>query len=95
MEKPWTGAPRPRLDFALLWRHLNPMSITATVSDGKIVLPPEAQWPNGSVVRVELLNEEQLPTLLEDMKDFIGVVDDLPADMAENHNHYLHGYPKQ
>ena len=71
------------------------MSITATVSDGKIVLPPGAQWPNGSVVRVELVKEDELPTLLEDMKDFIGVGDPGVTDMAENHNHYLHGYPKK
>jgi len=71
------------------------MSITATVSDGKIVLPPEAQWPNGSVVRIELVQAEELPTLLEDMKDFIGVGDENITDMAENHNHYLHGYPKK
>jgi len=71
------------------------MSITTTVEAGKTVLPPGLDWPNGSVVRVELVKEEQLPTLLEDMKDFIGVADDLPTDMAENHNHYLHGHPKK
>jgi len=27
--------------------------------------------------------------------DVIGSVDDLPPDMAENHDHYIHGTPKR
>ena len=32
------------------------MSITATVQDGKILLPPDLHWPTGTTVRVELLS---------------------------------------
>jgi hypothetical protein len=70
------------------------MSITTTVEEGKIVLPPGVNLPNGTVVRIETV-EEDVPTLLETMKDFVGIADGLPSDMAENHNHYLHGHPKK
>jgi len=69
--------------------------ITATVKNGEIVLPPGVDWPNGTVVRVEpVKEEEELPTLYDTMKDFIGIAKDLPSDFAENHNHYIHGHPK-
>jgi hypothetical protein len=38
---------------------------------------------------------EDLPSLYEAMKPFIGMVDDLPADLSINHDHYLYGTPKQ
>jgi hypothetical protein len=69
------------------------MSITTTVEAGKIVLPPGVDWPDGTVVRIETV-EDQAPTLWETLKDFEGIADDLPTDMAANHNHYLHGHLK-
>ena len=69
------------------------MSITTTVAAGKIVLPPGVDWPDGTVVRIEPV-EEDVPTLWESLKDFVGVVDDPRTDMAANHNHYLHGHRK-
>ena len=59
------------------------MSITATVEAGKIVLPPGVHWPSGTVVRIEPL-EEQPPTPWETLKDFDGMADDLPTDLAAN-----------
>ncbi len=59
------------------------MSISATVEAGKIVLPPGTPWPTGTRVRFELA-EEQPPTLWETLKDFDGMADDLPADLATN-----------
>jgi hypothetical protein len=71
------------------------MSITTTVEDGRIELPAGVHLPNGTVVRIETVTPKELPTLLEDMKEFIGVGDDSVTDMAENHDHYLHGHPKK
>ncbi|HJT36107.1 MAG TPA: hypothetical protein VJ783_29055 [Pirellulales bacterium] len=34
-------------------------------------------------------------TLAERLGDLIGSVPELPADMAEHHDHYLHGAPKE
>lgn len=39
--------------------------------------------------------EGEIPTLYERFKDFIGCIDDLPPDFAENHDHYIHGTPKR
>jgi hypothetical protein len=69
------------------------MSITTTVEEGKVVLPPGFDWPNGTVVRIEQV-EENVPTLYETMKEFVGKGPEGITDMAENHNHYLHGHPK-
>ena len=33
-------------------------------------------------------------TLSEALLEFAGVAEGLPTDMAENHDHYLHGVPK-
>ena len=35
------------------------------------------------------------PTLYERLRDVIGTVKGLPPDLAENHDHYLHGRPKK
>ena len=53
------------------------MSITATVEDGKIVIPKDVQWPSGTVVRIEPV-EEQVPTLFEAVQEFDGMAGDLP-----------------
>ena len=66
------------------------MSITAIVENGTIKLPKDAPWKSGTVVRVEPV-EEELPTLLESLQDFDGMADDLPADLAANLDHYVHG----
>jgi hypothetical protein len=39
--------------------------------------------------------EAEIPTLAERLKDFIGILEDLPGDSAENHDHYLYGTPKK
>ncbi len=70
------------------------MSITATVADGKIVLPPGVVWPDGTVVRIEQVEHESR-TVRDLLKDFEGAAEDLPADMAANHDHYIHGHPKK
>jgi hypothetical protein len=59
------------------------MSITATVQQGKIVLPANVDWPSGTVVRIEPVRD-QPPTLWETLKDFDGIANDLPADLAAN-----------
>jgi hypothetical protein len=67
------------------------MSITAKVEAGKIVLPADVHWPSGTVVRVEPV-EEQPPTLWETLKDFDGMAEDLPSDLASQLDHYVHGH---
>jgi hypothetical protein len=59
------------------------MSITATIENGMIKLPKDVPWESGTVVRIEPV-EEQSPTLLETLKEFDGIANDLPADLAAN-----------
>lgn len=73
------------------------MSFIGTVAEnGTVTLPPEAKWPAGTRVRIEAMAEEPDPrTFAERFKEFVGVCDDLPPDIAHNHDHYAHGAPKK
>jgi hypothetical protein len=53
--------------------------------------------PQGTRVRIEPVaaDEESTPTLAERLKPIIGSVKGLPSDLAEQHDHYLHGTPKR
>lgn len=69
------------------------------VRNGRIELDEETSLPEGAEVQVSLLPEpagkDELPTLYERLKGFVGVVDDLPSDAARNVDHYLYGHPKR
>ncbi len=66
------------------------MSFTGIVENGKVVLPPGVNLPPGTKVRVETV-EPQDSSLADSLQEFIGIFDDLPADLAQNHDHYIHG----
>jgi len=68
------------------------MGYVGRVSNGTVILPPEANLPDGTEVRVEPL---AAITLAERLKDVIGAVRGGPPDLAENHDHYIHGTPKK
>jgi len=83
------------------------MTVEGHVENGQIVLNQEISLPEGMRVRVEFVSNEpaqestkeasseQLPSLYERMKPFVGAVKGLPSDYAINHDHYLHGQPKR
>jgi hypothetical protein len=68
------------------------MAYVGKVTNGTVVLPPEANLPEGTEVRVEPIARESLAKRL---KNVIGAVYDMPSDWAENHDHYIHGAPKR
>ena len=68
------------------------IELAGKVMNGVVVLDEGAKLAEGT--RVKVVAEEELPTLYERFKDFIGTVDG-PPDMAENHDHYAHGAPKR
>ncbi len=77
------------------------MTYTGEVRNGQIILENGVQLPEGTRVRVEPVNGES-PTgepepgsLAAVLLKFAGVIDDLPSDMARNHDHYLYGAPKK
>jgi hypothetical protein len=72
------------------------MSFSGTIQNGVAVVDNAQKLPDGT--RVEILVQDvnfQKPTLRERLLKLAGTVDDLPPDMARNHDHYLHGAPKQ
>jgi hypothetical protein len=68
------------------------MEWEGTVHNGVVVVESDTPLPEGAKVRVVLPAHS---TLGERLKKFKGVAQDLPADLAENHDHYLHGTPKR
>jgi len=82
-----------RVDVALKFERLETViSCWGRVSKGMVVLPPEANLPEGTEVRVEPVAPK---TLAERLKDVIGTLHGGPPDWAENHDHYIHGTPKK
>ncbi len=71
---------------------------TGQVQNGVIVLdegtPP---LPEAMKVRIETAPETfgEGPTLYERLKSIIGYAEELPEDMAEQHDHYIHRTPKR
>ena len=77
------------------------MTLQCHTENGHIILDESVDLPDGTKVRVEVLpdetekNAQSIPTLLERMKPFVGILDGLPEDAALNHDHYLYGTPKK
>lgn len=72
------------------------MAYRGQVRNGKVILKEGAALQEGTVVEVHpMAGMEELPTLAERSKDIIRKAADLPPDMAENHDHALHGRPER
>jgi len=78
------------------------MTLHGHIHNGVIVLDEKVPLPEGAAVQVQVIvppqvttDGKELPTLAETLKDFIGVLEDLPEDAATNHDHYLYGTPKK
>lgn len=69
------------------------MTLLGHIQNGVVILDEATTLPEGVKVRVEVLDESALPTIAERLKDFIGQGKGLPTDLAENHDHYVHGAP--
>ncbi len=71
------------------------------VQNGVIVVDDGVALPDGARVRVEVLPaadespSEPGPTLYEQLAPLVGAAKGLPPDLAQNHDHYLHGQPKR
>jgi len=78
------------------------MSYRGHVKNGVVVLDHELTLPDGAEVTVDLCTpqpagaaEEDTPTLYKRLEPVIGATKGLPSDLAENHDHYLHGREKK
>jgi hypothetical protein len=74
------------------------MTYKGHIKNGIIVLDEPTQLPEGTEVEVAIRAPAQPSrpsTLLERFGDLVGSCSELPPDMAENHDHYLHGREKK
>lgn len=68
------------------------MTLSGTVLHGTVVLDDPHQLPEGARVEVVVKPAEDQPeTLQEALLKQAGCLTDLPTDMAEQHDHYIHG----
>jgi hypothetical protein len=70
------------------------------IENGVAVFDEPAALPEGMKVRIVPIaavatSDRDGTTLAERFKNLIGAVDDLPDDIAENHDHYLYGTAKE
>ncbi|MGD0518326.1 MAG: hypothetical protein ABSA26_12395 [Thermoguttaceae bacterium] len=65
------------------------------IQNGLVVIDDQVSLPDGMAVLVEPLTPEKGKSLAERFQDVIACVSDLPADMAENHDRYIHGTTMQ
>lgn len=71
------------------------------VRNGKIELDEAAVLPEGAVVNVAVVAEQeagkvkQRRSLRDRLKPFIGSAKGLPPDASANVDHYLYGHPKR
>jgi hypothetical protein len=95
-----SGPKNPRCPLILKNKE-NAMLLEGTVINGTIVLDGDEKLPEGARVEVALKDPEASapergkPTLSERLLKRAGTVPGLPADMAEQHDHYIHGTPKR
>lgn len=74
------------------------MTYRGHIKNGVAVLEGGVKLPEGAEVEITLrpAAEPARPgTLLDRFGDLAGTCPDLPPDMAENHDHYLHGRAKK
>jgi hypothetical protein len=72
------------------------MSVTGTIENGVVKLPPGARWPEGTKVRVEKVEPtSDGNSLTRRLRELSARVGGLPADLAEEHDHYIHYTPRR
>jgi hypothetical protein len=77
------------------------MTYRGHVKNGVVVLDDPVALPEGCKVAVVLTpategaGENGTPTLFDQLAAVIGKGQQLPSDLAANHDHYLHGLPKK
>jgi hypothetical protein len=77
------------------------MEITGVVNNGTVVLDQPSSIPDGTKVVIQVLDqakrtgEGSSASLGKRLLKHAATVPGLPADLSEQHDHYLHGTPKR
>ena len=71
------------------------MTCVGKVKNGAVLLPPEWKLPDGAEVVLNIPEPGAGgATFAERYKEFIGMADDLPPDLAQHLDHYVHGHSR-
>jgi hypothetical protein len=66
--------------------------VTGKLKNGVVVLPSAVKLPDGIEVEVTpLLSAREAEDFTEELLRIFRMTKSLPPDLAENHDHYLHG----
>lgn len=82
-------------------RYDDDMELKGTIQNGVAVPDGECSLPEGTKVRISPSNgvHAQAPTIWDKLRELGKKAESretaLPADLADNHDHYLHGRPKR
>jgi hypothetical protein len=76
------------------------MTYRGQVKNGVVVLEGGPLPAEGTSVRVEVIEaispaSSDRQSIWNKLLELSGTVEGLPADMAEQHDHYIHGTPKR
>ena len=77
------------------------MTLVGHIKNGRIELEEAGPLPEGARVRVQILDGEAADadapaeTLASKLLKYAGRIKDAPSDLARNHDHYIHGTPKE
>ena len=71
------------------------MTYLGHVQNGVVVFEGPQTPPEGAAVKVAVVPEREDGLLSDALLEFAGSIEGLPADMAQQHDHYLHGRPKR
>lgn len=73
------------------------MEIEGTVHNGVVILETESSLPDGTRVTVTPLEEDRKDTASAGKRLLwlAGAIQEMPADFAEEHDHYIHGTPRR
>ena len=72
------------------------MNVTGKVVNGRVLLPPGTNLPEGAAVKVETLEPASpIDPLVATVEKLAKPRPHLPADYALNHGHYIRGEPKK
>ena len=73
------------------------MTYHGHIKDGVVILNDAPFFPDGTEVQVQIM-PSVLPAgsnLGQRLMKYAGKAEGLPADLARNHDHYIHGTPQE
>ena len=69
--------------------------IRGYIKNGVVVPEQGAILPEGAAVSIEVASQSPQRTLSQRFAGLIGSCPHLPKGMSENHDHYVHGRPRE